>query len=217
MLTEVQLSIQFWPEAVKCLLYVKERTRAMAITKRKDVSFIIPYEFWHGTKSFLDHIRVFGCKCFVFIDKDDDRGSKFDFRARLGIFMGYTDSESQYRVYVLDKKEIKTFDRLCVKFDESILGGLLLGNSVNIHGQNSVGERKDLSDFVESIPKGNKDWAETHSQQFSRSDTVGDNQKKLRSRFQIRQRRIHNNLRVLTQWETVKRNLGQDFKPRQNC
>ena len=88
----------------------------MVINKGKDVSFIIPYEFWHGTKPFLDYIRVFGCKCFVFIDKNDDHNSKFNLRTRLGIFMGYTDSESQYRVYILDKKEIKTFNHLYVKF-----------------------------------------------------------------------------------------------------
>jgi hypothetical protein len=62
----------------------------------------------------------------------------------------------------LDKKEIKTFNRLCVKFDESIPENLLLRNSVNIHGQNLIGKRNNLSDFVESILKGNKNWAETH-------------------------------------------------------
>jgi hypothetical protein len=184
MLIKAQLLIQFWPETVKCLPYVKKRTRAIAITKRKDVSFIIPYKLWHGTKPSLNYIRVFGCKCFVFIDKNDDRDSKFNPRARLGIFINYTDSESQYRMYILNKKEIKTFDRLCVKFNKSIPGNSLLGNSVNIHNQNSVRKRNDLSDFVKSILKGNEDWAKTHPQQSSRPDTVGNSQKKLRSRSQ---------------------------------
>jgi hypothetical protein len=55
--------------------------------------------------------------------------------------MGYTDTESQYLVYVLDKEKVKIFDVCNVKFDESIMGGSLLRNSDHKHyDPNSVGD-----------------------------------------------------------------------------
>jgi hypothetical protein len=45
----------------------------------------------------MRHLRVFGCKCFVLINKSK-RGSKFNSVSTEGTFLGYNGQSKNYRV-----------------------------------------------------------------------------------------------------------------------
>ena len=61
-----------------------------------------------------DHLRVFGCKDFVHVPKDEK--SKLDAKSRQCIFIGYGENEFGYRFYdPVEKKLVRSRD---VKFTE---------------------------------------------------------------------------------------------------
>ena len=61
-----------------------------------------------------DHLRVFGCKAFVHVLKDER--SKLDAKSRQCIFTGYGENEFGYRFYdPVEKKLVRSRD---VKFME---------------------------------------------------------------------------------------------------
>lgn len=53
------LPMKFWGDCVQCAVHLINR---MPLTV---LGGITPYEKFHGIKPKLDHLRVFGCLCFV--------------------------------------------------------------------------------------------------------------------------------------------------------
>ncbi|VFQ74335.1 unnamed protein product [Cuscuta campestris] len=64
---------------------------------------------WSGKDVSYDHLRVFGCKAFVHVPKDER--SKLDVKTRQCIFVGYGHDEFGYRLYdPVEKKLVKSRD-----------------------------------------------------------------------------------------------------------
>ncbi|KAB5560993.1 hypothetical protein DKX38_005950 [Salix brachista] len=64
---------------------------------------------WNGKDVSYDHLRVFGCKAFVHIPKDER--SKLDVKTRQCIFLGYGLDEFGYRLYdPVEKKLVRSRD-----------------------------------------------------------------------------------------------------------
>ena len=73
---------------------------------------------WLGKDISYDHLRVFGCKTFVHIPKDER--SKFDVKTRHCIFIGYGMDEFGYKFYdPVNKKMIRSRDAVFVE-DQTI-------------------------------------------------------------------------------------------------
>jgi hypothetical protein len=70
----------YWSDAVLTVTYLINRLPSM---KRKNMS---PLEILKGRKIELDHIRVFGCTCFVHVKRND----KLDRNSVKAIFLGYS-------------------------------------------------------------------------------------------------------------------------------
>ena len=83
-----------------------------------------PYELWNGHKPNLSHLRVFGCKAYVYVHKQKRR--KFDEKAIEGIFVGYDLRSKGYRIYTGGRKVIVS---RTVNFFE-------ITNSERIHEEN---------------------------------------------------------------------------------
>lgn len=122
MLSEAKLPITFWPYAVQTAAYILNRTAVGPMIDGKPTS---PEEIWTGKKPQIHHMRVWGCKCYVHIP-DNKRLSKLHPRAEEGLFMGYTNTKSQYKVYIKSSKRVSVFDAKCVKFRERIPGGSII-------------------------------------------------------------------------------------------
>ncbi|RVX05220.1 Retrovirus-related Pol polyprotein from transposon TNT 1-94 [Vitis vinifera] len=73
--------------------------------------FDVPDSIWSNNKIFYDHLRVFGCKTFVHIPKDER--SKLDAKSRPCVFIGYGQDELGYRFMIQCRK---SFDNL-IDFD----------------------------------------------------------------------------------------------------
>jgi transposase InsO family protein len=70
----------YWSDAVLTVTYLINRLPSM---KLKNMS---PLEILKGRKIELDHIRVFGCACFVHVKRND----KLDRNSVKAIFLGYS-------------------------------------------------------------------------------------------------------------------------------
>ncbi|KAB5564961.1 hypothetical protein DKX38_005015 [Salix brachista] len=79
------------------------------IGKQKWRVFDVPDRVWNGKDVFYDQLRVFGCKAFVHIPKDER--SKLDVKTRQCIFLGYGLDEFGYRLYdPVEKKLVRSRD-----------------------------------------------------------------------------------------------------------
>ena len=55
-----------------------------------------PHEAWYGRKPEVGNLRVFGSVCYVHVP--EEKRTKLDERAELGIFIGYSSIVKAYRV-----------------------------------------------------------------------------------------------------------------------
>ena len=98
MLHYVKLDKQFWAEAAMTAIYIKNR---LPSSKRQDKT---PFEIVNGIRPSVKHMRVFGCRVFVLTPKE--KRSKWDPKAREGIFMGYEEVSKAYRVYDIEADRV---------------------------------------------------------------------------------------------------------------
>ncbi|XP_027338026.1 uncharacterized protein LOC113851952 [Abrus precatorius] len=71
--------------------YLINRTPSMLLQGKT------PYEILHSKSPSLDHLRVFGCLCYV--HNQNHKGDKFASRSRKCVFMGYPYGKKGWRVY----------------------------------------------------------------------------------------------------------------------
>ena len=74
----------------------------------------IPEEVFSGKKTNLAHFRIFGSLVYCHVNKD--AWKKLEPKNELGIFVGYTDTPHNYRVYLQSNKTLVV--RRDVNFDE---------------------------------------------------------------------------------------------------
>ena len=92
------------------------------------------YELRFGRQPRVDHLRVFGCRCFVLKDENLD---KFESRSSDGIFLDYASHSRAYRVLFIDSNIVRetcevTFDETasCNAFVFEVAGDDELGTSI---------------------------------------------------------------------------------------
>ena len=105
MLNENHLPKCFWTDAISTTCYVLNRVILRPISK------LTPYEIYKGTKPNISHLKVFGCKCFV-LNKGKESGGKFDARGDEGLFLGYSSTRKEYRVFNKNSLKIEEFSML---------------------------------------------------------------------------------------------------------
>ena len=81
-------------EAAMTAIYVRNRFPTRAI----QTGFTL-YALWHGRKLIYEHLRVWGCVAYAQVPKGTRK--RMDKAARKCIFIAYTDTTTQYRLYNL--------------------------------------------------------------------------------------------------------------------
>ena len=121
MLHAAGLPLSFWECAVMAAVYLRNRSPTKALTDAT------PYEAWRGDKPDLSHLRVFGCRAYMHVDKT--KRSKLQPRSIPVVFVGYAAEAKAWLVYdpVSSKKTHVSRD---VTFHESVPGGTLLSPAV---------------------------------------------------------------------------------------
>ena len=74
MLSEAKLPKHFWGEALYTVVHVINLSYVVAFNSE------VPNKIWFGKNVKYDHLRVFGCKSFVHVLKDER--SKLDAKSR---------------------------------------------------------------------------------------------------------------------------------------
>ena len=123
MTKDAGLPIEFWKEAMETDAYFRNRTGCGPII---DENASTPEEAFTGIKPSIDHIRVWGCKCYSYVDPKslpaEGRRDKFMDKGRVGVFMGYVEETTkQYRLWAPDLRRV--IRSHVVRFDESLKGG----------------------------------------------------------------------------------------------
>ena len=72
------------------------------------------YELWKGRKPSVKYFRIFRSTCFII--KDRENVGKFDSWSDEGIFLGYSSTGKDYRVY--NKRTNKVLETMNVVIDE---------------------------------------------------------------------------------------------------
>ena len=150
MLKDACLPKKFWAEAMNTAIYIRNRTY-------RKISDKTPYEIIRNKKPDVGKFRVFGCRSYCHIPKDER--SKLDSTAILCMFLGYCTNRSGYRLYDFNKAKI-VFSRDVI-FDESIVGIPILDQTSS--------EPITFNDFkineIASVPDNNlNDVAESDSE-----------------------------------------------------
>jgi len=98
MLSETKLPKHFWGEALYTTMHFINLSPVVALNSE------VPNKIWFGNNVKYDHLRVFGCKAFVHVLKDER--SKLDAKSKQCIFIGYDENEFGYRFYDPVKKKL---------------------------------------------------------------------------------------------------------------
>ena len=109
MFHEYNLPLYFWAEAVNTSCYILNRVFKRPILNKTS------YELWNNRKPKISRLRVFGCKCFILNTKDNL--GKFDSKADEEIFLGYSTSSKEYRIF--NKRTLVVEEYMHVAFNES--------------------------------------------------------------------------------------------------
>lgn len=81
----------FWAEAVNTATYLKNRSPT------KCLDYKTPFEALFGFKPAVSHVRVFGCKAFAHVPKEDSK--KLDSKAIKCTFVGYCSEFKAYKLF----------------------------------------------------------------------------------------------------------------------
>ncbi|MGL5996338.1 MAG: DDE-type integrase/transposase/recombinase, partial [Pseudomonas proteolytica] len=99
---------RFWGDAVMTACYVINRLPTESLGNKS------PFEVLNGIKPSINHLRVFGCKCYVFIP--EMQRSKLEPKSVKCIFVGYSSSQKGYKCFHPETRRIYVSRE--VHFDE---------------------------------------------------------------------------------------------------
>ncbi|RDY00420.1 hypothetical protein CR513_16399, partial [Mucuna pruriens] len=138
MLSEARLPKHFWGEALYTAVHVINLSPAISLNTE------VVDKIWFDKDVKYDHLRVFSCKTFVHVPKDE--------RSKQCIFIGYGHDEYGYKMYdPIEKKLVKSRD---VQFmeDQTIEDIDKNGEQHNYVGDQQLGNGFDVpldDDFEE--------------------------------------------------------------------
>ncbi len=98
-----------------------------------------PEEAYSGKKPDLSHLRIFGANVYMHVTKDARK--KLELTTEVGIFVGYTDTPHNYRVYLPDSG--KTVVRRDIKFQEEKAMKCSLERELHLHADEELLVPKD--------------------------------------------------------------------------
>ncbi|CAM8949433.1 unnamed protein product [Rhodiola kirilowii] len=108
MLKTANLAKVFWGEAVMTACYLINRSPCIPLELET------PESVWTGKNAAYSHLKVFGCKAFAHVPKQ--QRSKLDDKAIPVVFLGYGNEEMGYRMW--DPKSMKVIRSRDVVFQE---------------------------------------------------------------------------------------------------
>lgn len=156
----------FWGEAMKTLVYVLNRS-VNSSTKNKT-----PYELYFGKVPKVNHLKIFGCICYVKTQTKKRSGyqKKIEERGLKSIFVGYEGFDYTYRVYDLENKKIIVSRDVVFDETKGFVGDIShkgIDSYINLRGESNESmdsnsdyqseEEVEISEEKLSIPQNYKE------------------------------------------------------------
>ena len=79
------------------------------------------FEKFFGKPPHLNHLKVFGCKAFAFVEKV--KRKKIDSSTEQGMLLGYCSNSKTYLIACIEKRFLEILQTRNVKFNESVFPG----------------------------------------------------------------------------------------------
>lgn len=98
MIKAKDLPLSFWAEAVYNAAYIQNKITTRTLENKT------PLEAWNKKRPSVNHMRVFGCICYVHVP--DHKRKKWNDKSKRAIFFGYSSKTKGYRVYLLKEGKI---------------------------------------------------------------------------------------------------------------
>jgi hypothetical protein len=139
MLHDQGLPMHLWAEACNIVVYVQNHC------PHRVLGMSTPEEAFTGKKPDVSHFKIFGSSVYVHVTKDSRK--KLEPTVEVGIFVGYTETPHNYRVYFPNSKMIVM--RRDIKFDEGKAMRLSLERELDLHVEEELLVPKDESQDVD--------------------------------------------------------------------
>jgi hypothetical protein len=139
MLHDQGLPMHLWAEACNNAVYVKN------YFPHRVLGMSAPEEDFSSKKPDVSHFKIFGSYVYVHVTKDARK--KLESIAKVGIFVGYTETPHNYRVYFPNSK--MTVMRWDIKFNEGKAMLLSLERDLDLHVEEELLVPKDESQDVD--------------------------------------------------------------------
>ena len=81
---------KFWAEAVCTAVMIRNRSPTVSVDN------MTPYVCFYGSKPDVSHFKVFGCKAYMHVPKENRK--KWDSKTKKCIFVGYSITRKGYRL-----------------------------------------------------------------------------------------------------------------------
>jgi hypothetical protein len=139
MLHDQGLPMHLWAKACNTVVYVQNHCphRILGMSTLE--------EDFTGKKPDVSHFKIFGSYVYVHVTKDSKK--KLEPTAKVVIFVGYTETPHNYRVYFPNSKMIVM--RWDINFDEGKAMRLLLERELDLHAEEELLVPKDESQDVD--------------------------------------------------------------------
>ena len=98
-----------------------------------------PEEAFSGKKPDISHLKIFGSPVYIHVTKDARK--KLESTVEVGVFVGYTETPHNYRVYFPDNR--MTVVRWDIKFHEEKAMKLSLERELHLHAEEELLVPKD--------------------------------------------------------------------------
>ncbi|GJZ65770.1 retrovirus-related pol polyprotein from transposon TNT 1-94 [Tanacetum coccineum] len=128
-----------WAEAIATACFTQNRSIVHTWQNKT------PYELIHGRKPNVQYFHVFGSLCYPTNDCDDL--GKMKPKADIGIFVGYSESSSGFRIY--NRRTKKIMETIHVKFDELTA---MASECNNLEPGMNYANFNDSSEASQSVP-----------------------------------------------------------------
>jgi hypothetical protein len=139
MLHDQGLPMHLWMKACNTAVYWQNRF------PHRVLGMNTPEESFIGKKPNFSHLKIFGSFVYVHVTKNAKK--KLELTVEVGIFVGYTETPHNYRVYFPKSKMIVM--RQDIKFDEGKTMWLLLERELDLHAEEELLVPKDESQDVD--------------------------------------------------------------------
>lgn len=142
MLSAAGLRSDWWAYALSAYVHVLNRSPSSSVKGK------VPHEAFYGRKPSVRHLRVFGCKAYVHVPKDQRRA--FEPKTREMVFVGYPVDMKGWQCW--DPVTDEVLVSRDVKFDKTVFPGFKLDQKApayvpeRLAKSGPVGERDDSVD-----------------------------------------------------------------------